>query len=206
MRKKAITRLSFFFLFFVIGCAHKQNNVHIFSGIKKDGITNNCGFSFFRETKIEYNGLQFYYFKLELLNGKKRIASYMGFFDNSLYLYSPNKKKSWRLVDFNTKKESCDSIKISYDVLLDSVYNFEIIRKICSDGYILDSQNDTLYKVFVEDFSLLKQNDNLCLYISKKNGIVAWTSQLNDGLILGYGGEIFSDTSMTLKNSNKVLY
>lgn len=186
-------------------CGCMDNKRSTFSDYRLSDTLSGVKFYFYEDSLLTYNNQKFYKFNFDLLDNRIGFTGFLNIDNNSIFIYHPDLKEKIETFRFNVSENYCDSIKIAYNLKADSVYYQQVIKNICNNGFFSSNDGDSIYKFIITDFSLLRKNDNLGLYISKKKGIVGWCSQLEDGLILYYQGNIYGDTLKTLEKAEKVL-
>lgn len=167
----------------------------------KDSVT---GFYFYRDSVMKFNNNKFYKFRLNLLDDRIYLDGYLGIKSEEYIFYYPEIKQKTAFKLYN-KESKCDSTLIFYYIVADSIYSYEEIKEICQSELFISGKGDTVFKTIVHDFSLLKELDDLALYFSKRSGIVGWASQLKDGNILYYKGNIYEDSLKVLEKLGKKL-
>jgi hypothetical protein len=164
----------------------------------------NGGFYFERNNSINYNEKNFHEFRMRLGLTHTELHGFLATGENSLFLYYPELNEEFKLWSYNYPNNSCNSVTIKYNLILDSIYVRREKYRVCGNGYLLTG-SDTIHKFIVQKFSLLIKEDNLGLYVNKNKGIVGWTSQLSDREIISYGGEIYQDTLNTILHRKKII-
>lgn len=162
------------------------------------------GFYFYRDSTITINENQFYKFRLNLLDNRTYFDGYLTVSKSEFIFYYPDIDKKTKF-QLGNEYGKCDSAIVYYYIVADSTYPHKEIKEVCKSGSFISGKADTVFKMVIHNFSLLTEGDDLALYFNKRKGIVGCASQLKDGNLLYYRGNIYSDTLKMLNKMGKIL-
>ncbi len=187
----------------LITCSQKEDSSEMFKSYK----TNDSHFTLFRDTTItDRYGNQYIKFKLSMVDDWKSVIGYLKINDTALH-YMNEKQDVYKIGDFKSLNQTLITsfsyyIKDKISGAKSMYYTDDLIVK--NYGRLVTG-NDTIYRLLIYNFNLLRKEDNLMLYVSKDRGIVGSAAFLNDSSIFFYQGQIYADTNLTLSKRTKIL-
>lgn len=192
----------FLSLLFFYSCNSNDNSCGIFKEYPNDSINH----SFFKlncdSVIINEDGTKLYKFEINLYENWKILTGYFNLKNDSLFYLNDEKHINLLTVFRNEKLQTSSSFnyKINRDTIVPLYFNTDNLTIVSNPAFY--PNNDTVYKIFIKNFSVLINNDNLVLYLNRKNGIIGLSVFIEDSTILYFNGAIFSDSILLLKNKN----
>lgn len=193
-------------LFF--SCRHRWKNEQVLFSQYKEDTTG--FFSLDRKSVIKHSTGQYESFSLKLVDEWKTITGYLGVESNYLYYLNILRENACPLINFDNKELASEDCIVSY-MLANRTGNNQSEVSWHTDTIkpkqwkSIITSNDTIHRVLLDKFRVLRNDDNLVLYIQKEKGIVGAASFLSDSTVLYYRGRVYSDTNLTLERKRLIL-